>query len=199
MPTKEIIEILIYLLPGFITAWVYYGLTSFPKPSQFERIVQAIIFTGLIQGIVGPIKWFFLIIGKYWIILGSWNDEKRFIVSIIIALLFGIFFSIFSNNDKAHRILRKYGITKLTSYPSEWYGAFACHQTYVVLHLNDHRRIYGWPLQWPSQPETGYFSLTDAEWLTDGGSIELKNVGSILIPASEVKFVEFMKLNENGF
>ncbi len=197
MPTKEIIEILTYLLSGFIAAWVYYGLTAFPKPSQFERIVQALIFTVLIQGIVSSIKWISFFFGKYLFDLGVWSDEKRLIVSIIVALLFGTLFCKYSNNDKVHNILRKLNITKLTSYPSEWYGAFANQKTFVVLHLNDGRRIYGWPLQWPSQSDTGHFSLTDAEWLTENGTIELNNVESILIPTSEVKFVEFMKLEEN--
>ncbi len=195
MPTKEIIDILTYLLPGFVAAWVYYGLTSFPKPTQFERIVQALIFTALIQGIVGSIKWISLSVGKYWFVLGNWDDEKRLIVSIIIALIFGGVFCKYSNNDKVHKFLRKRDITKLTSYPSEWYGAFANHETFIVLHLNDRRRIYGWPSEWPSQPDTGYFSMTNAEWLSDDSSIELNNVSSILIPASEVKFVEFMKLD----
>jgi hypothetical protein len=92
--------------------------------------------------------------------------------------------------------LRKLKITQSTSYPSEWYGAFAENPTYVVLHLTDGRRLYGWPLQWPSQPNSGHFSMAQAEWLTDNGSIVLDNVGSLLIPASEVKFIEFMKLSE---
>jgi len=197
LPTKEAIDILTFLLPGFVAAWVYYGLTSFPKPSQFERVVQALIFTFLIQGLVYIQKWISLWVGAQGIVLGVWSVGVQLVFSIIIAFIFGLIFCTFSNNDRVHQYLRKRGITKLTSYPSEWYGAFANHQTYIVLHLNDNRRIYGWPMQWPSQPESGHFSIAEAEWLSDDPakeSIKLDTVGSILIPASEVKFVEFMKL-----
>jgi len=37
--TKDFIILVTYLLPGFLAAWVFYGLTSPPKPSQFERVV----------------------------------------------------------------------------------------------------------------------------------------------------------------
>jgi len=195
--TKEIIELLIFLLPGFIAAWLYYGLTSFPKPTQFERIVQALVFTVLIQGVTSVIKWILFAIGKYVFYIGVWNDDTRFVTSILIAFLFGFTFCKYSNNDKIHQILRKLNITKSTSYPSVWYGVFGENQTYIVLHLNDGRRLYGWPLQWPSLPGSGHFSIAEAEWLTENGSIKLDTVRAVLMPASEVKFVEFMKLGED--
>ena len=36
------IEVLNFLVPGFIAAAVYYGLTSAPKPNTFERLIQAL-------------------------------------------------------------------------------------------------------------------------------------------------------------
>lgn len=50
--SKEVVLVLVYLLPGFLAAWVFYGLTSHPKPSQFERVVQAVIFTFVIQTLI---------------------------------------------------------------------------------------------------------------------------------------------------
>jgi hypothetical protein len=197
IPTKEIIDILLYLLPGLIAAWVYYGLTSFPKPSQFERVIQALVFTVIIQGVTSAMKWILLGIGDFMFSIGVWNDNTRLVTSVIIAFLLGLLFCKYSNNDKIHEILRKLKITKLTSFPSEWYGVFGRNQTYIVLHLNDGRRLYGWPLEWPNKPDSGHFSITEAEWLTDNGSIKLDSVRIILLPATEVKFVEFMKLSED--
>ncbi len=48
------LAVVAFLLPGFITAWIFYGLTSHPKPSQFERTIQALIFTFIIQIFVAP-------------------------------------------------------------------------------------------------------------------------------------------------
>jgi len=136
--SHEIIVVFSYLLPGFIAAWVYYGLTAYPKPSQFERIVQALIFTIIIQVLVNALRWFFVSFN-----FTKWTENSALSISLIIAILIGLFFSRFANNDKIHSPLRKMSFTKQTSFPSEWFGAFSQNKTYVVLHLKDQRRLYG--------------------------------------------------------
>ena len=108
-------------------------------------------------------------------------------------ILLGIMFSYFANNDKFHKIVRKTAITRETSYPSEWFGAFLRNVTYIVLHLNDERRIYGWPIEWPSEPNHGHFLLEQASWLKDSKEIQITGVNSILIDVKDVKWVEFME------
>ncbi len=41
----EVIGVLTFLLPGFVAAAIFYSLTSHPKPTAFDRVVQALIFT----------------------------------------------------------------------------------------------------------------------------------------------------------
>ena len=68
--------------------------------------------------------------------------------------------------------------------------------TYVVLHLKDERRLYGWPIEWPSDPNKGHFVLELAIWLPDdesGVEIPLKGVKSIMIDVKDVKWVEFIE------
>jgi hypothetical protein len=48
--SPDILNLIYKLLPGFLSAWVFYGLTAHPKASPFERVVQALIFTVMIQG-----------------------------------------------------------------------------------------------------------------------------------------------------
>ena len=55
--------VLTFLLPGFVAAAVFYSLTSHPKPSNFERVVQALIFTIVVEA-VG--RSFFLVSGTFW-------------------------------------------------------------------------------------------------------------------------------------
>ena len=38
---KEVIPLLQYLIPGFVSAWFFYTLTSFKRPDTFGQIVQA--------------------------------------------------------------------------------------------------------------------------------------------------------------
>ena len=72
--STELFNILKYLLPGFLTAWIFYAFTSYPKPSQFERVVQALIFTIFVQGLTFVIKFAFLFIGEKWHSFGTWTS-----------------------------------------------------------------------------------------------------------------------------
>ncbi|WP_027328747.1 DUF6338 family protein [Marinimicrobium agarilyticum] len=189
---SDLVQILRYLLPGFLAAWVFYGFTSFVKPSQFERVVQALIFTLIVQVVVYIYRATVISISEYWT-FGSWDRDIELVVSVAIAAILGFTFSYFSNNDKFHSVVRKIGASKETSYPSEWYGEFSNRVTYIVLHLDGERRLYGWPKEWPSNSEKGHFSIEQASWLVDGEEIPITGVETILIPAKDVRMVEFME------
>ncbi|PPK77731.1 hypothetical protein B0F87_101109 [Methylobacter tundripaludum] len=189
---KDFVSILQYLLPGFVSAWVFYGLTSYPKPSQFERVVQAMIFTLFTQASINIVEFILKWIGSYWSV-ANWGESSSLIWSIIIALFFGFIFSYFANNDKLHKYLRGRNITHQTSYPSEWFGVFL-DSTFVVLHFNDERRLYGWPIEWPSEPSKGYFVIADPSWLLDNGKEQrITGVKNMLINVNDVKWIEFLE------
>jgi hypothetical protein len=48
MITSELISLFDFLLPGFITSFLFYSLASFPKKSEFEAVVIALIYTIII-------------------------------------------------------------------------------------------------------------------------------------------------------
>lgn len=192
---QEVITLLRYLLPGFLAAWVYYGLTSFALPLQFERVVQALIFTLLVQPLVFIIEASTIWIGR-WQSAGPWNEKSELLCSVISAFVLGAMFAAFANNDKFHKLMRALNITRETSYPSEWYGAFSNHITYIIINLNNGMRIYGWPTEWPSQAGAGYFLLEQTSWLDDeNNEIPMPTVSHMLIPAADVALVQFMDLN----
>lgn len=189
---KDFVSVLQYLLPGFVSAWVFYGLTSYPKPSQFERVVQAMIFTLFTQVTINIVESILNYIGKYWSV-ANWSDSSSLIWSIIIALFMGLVFSYFANNDKLHKLLRYINITHEGSFPSEWFKAFL-NVTYVVLHFNDERRLYGWPIEWPSVPTEGHFLIAYPSWLLDNGEEKrIVGVRNILVNSKDVKWVEFLE------
>ncbi len=106
---NDFVTLLQYLLPGFVATWVFYSFTSFPKPSQFERVVQALIFTIFVQALVYIIKRICLFVGQGWSAF-VWSTHSEIIWSIASAILLGILFSYFANNDKIHKILRDWKI-----------------------------------------------------------------------------------------
>jgi hypothetical protein len=200
--TNDLITLLKFLLPGFVTAQIFYRLTPFPKKSEFEAIVVALIFTIIIQVLVNGLQALMLWIGTFFSI-GPWTAEVDLAWSIVLAVGLGLFFAYFMNNDKIHGLLRRWRITHQTSYPSEWFGTFVENPTYIVLHLKDQRRLYGWPREWPGSPKDGHFVIEDAEWLLDAPdssgktSIPLAGDKYILIDVASVEFVELMKKEES--
>lgn len=190
--SNNIVTILQFLLPGFVAAWIFYNLTSYSKPSQFERVVQALIFTLFIQALVISTKHLLLQVGTYWS-LGNWLEAFSLIVAIFIAIVFGLVFSYFANNDKIHKYLRDRGITRETSFPSEWFGSFLNNVTFIVIHFNDGRRLYGWPIEWPSEPTNGHFVIADPSWLENRKERRITGVSNILVDVKDVKWVEFLE------
>lgn len=179
-PITDLATFLSFLLPGFVAAWVFYGLTAHPKASSFERVVQALIFTAIVQAIVNSFGE--AVVGQ----LQAW--------SIAVAVLVGVVFAWFSNRCWLHQILQALGITKRTSFPSEWFSAFNKDKRWVVLHLKGGRRLYGWPEEWPDQSESGHFVIDQPSWLLDDGQIAtLHTVERLLIGATDVEMVEFLK------
>lgn len=195
--TKEVIEVLKYLLPGFVSSWIFNSLTSRPSPTQFYSVVQALIFTFLIEVTVKLLEKLFSLIGCMFAV-GLWNADVALIWASITSIFFGFTFSYFANNDKFHDVLRKLNITKETSYPSEWFGAFNQYVRYVVLHLRDERRLYGYPMDWPSTPQSGHFLLTHAYWIVKNKPKAITGVQFILIDVKDVLWVEFMNEDAIG-
>ena len=140
--SSEAVAVLSFLLPGFVAVAIFHMFTPHPKPSEFERIVQALIFTILVQAVAEFMLW----IG--WQLRHEilWGDATGIVVSVGIALVLGTVAVFFSNTDALHRFVRFLRLTKETSYSSEWYSAFHHNpDCYVVLHLQGQRRLYGWP------------------------------------------------------
>ena len=179
------IEVLYFLVPGFIAAAVYYGLTSAPKPNTFERLIQALIFTIIVQGLAELAS------------RSGWLEDETWEVvapsgSVVLAVVIGFAVALLANQDVPHRWLRRWRVTRETAYPTDWYGVFASNpDCYVVLHLRDGRRLYGWPRQWPGREHERLFVIEGPQWLGEGK--ETIDAGQALVAqAEDVEMVEFV-------
>jgi hypothetical protein len=194
LPTRAILDLLTFLLPGFITAALVYNLTPAPRPVPFERVVQALIFTILIQSLVSSVQGVMLWLGRRLGAAGPWNETVQLGWAIALAAVLGLLLAWSQNSDRLHRILRTLRITHQTSFPSEWFGAMSQNRGYIVLHIKGERRLYGWPVEWPSVPDRGHFVMAEAEWLTNEGSVVLDGVHRMVIRVEDVEMVEVMKI-----
>jgi hypothetical protein len=195
--SKELVALLGFLAPGFIVAWIFYGFTPYEKPSQFERTVQALVFTVIIYALVEFEKSALEVIGTIYSV-GAWSSNIKITLSILNAIAFGFIISRLVRQDQIHKIATKFGLTRKSGYPNEHYAAFADEPRWVALYLKDQTRIYGWPIRWPTEGTKGHYLLTQAQrsWidLPDEPPQELDSFGihSILITASDVKYIEFI-------
>lgn len=189
----EAVGVLAFLLPGFVAAAVFYSLTSYPKPGALDRVAQALIFTVVAQAITAAIP----TNDGGAASTASWNHHIEPMLPIAVSILLAIAVAYAVNKDIVHDTFRRLGVTKETSYPSEWYSAFSRHHgCYVVLHLEGERRLYGWPEEWPGRPDEGHFRIADAEWLVEDERHPAEGVSAVLIPASAVEMVEFLQASE---
>lgn len=214
--TKDILIIINALLPGFVAAWVFYGLTPHPKKEPFERVVQALIFTAFVQSFVYIVRWLADVIADKWFSLGNWTEQVGFVWSVALAVLIGFVVAGMANNDWPHRWIRdrawhffakhataketaptprRHWIwSKRTSYPSEWFSTLNRDRRNIIIHFADGRRLHGWPEEFPDQSDAGHFVIFDPEWLLpDGSRARLYNVDRMIIPVANVVMVEIMK------
>jgi hypothetical protein len=196
--SKDFLALVTFLLPGFLSAWVFYGLTSHPKPSQFERTIQALIFTFIVQAFIPVAGWILKLIGGY-VSFGQWDLKSETASSLVLAIILGSLLAYFTNNDSFHARLRKWGFTTRTSHPSEWFYVFSQKVTYIILHLKDGRRLYGWPKEWPIEAGKGQFYIMQPTWILDDRSqSDLPELDGILVSASDVLWVEFLNKSETA-
>ncbi len=188
---KEVIPLLQYLIPGFFTAWIFYSLTAFKRPDTFGQIVQALVFTFVIHGVVSGLGKLLIWAGGRVGSIGIWDQAAVTVCTALIAIVLGFISCYLANTDFLHSVLRSIRLSSQTSYPSEWYSAFSKHKRFVVLNLIDGRRIYGWPLEWPTEPSQGQFVLHEPAWLDDDGAEIPIPAELFVIDAPKVEWVEF--------
>ena len=190
----ELVGALAFLLPGFVAGAIYHALTSHPKPSAFERVIQALIFTAIVQAIATSLP---SSVRVAEVALGAgvtWDPLWSTGLAVGVALLVVVVV----NHDIAHAILRGLRLTRETSYPSPWASSFYRYRgRYVVLHLVGERRLYGWPEEWPNDPVAdGYIRIIDGKWLDDdsrGGDRDRDAALDILVSVQDVEMVEFVR------
>lgn len=175
---------------------MFYWLSDAKKPGQFEQIIQALIGTAVVSLFVDWLGELFLLIGENWFSIGTWSQNIAFTWAAILAVISGVVLAHGSNNDTFYKRARDLGLTSRASY-SEWVVAFRRYPCrWVLLNLDDGRRVYGYPHVWPTNPRDGHFLLQFAAWIVDDEYVDC-SVEFLLIDAKQVELVEIMPNQED--
>lgn len=169
--TVEALNILLLLLPGFLSGQIFYSLFKSGEVSVPRRVLDALLFSFVIYLLVsaflpweplaqvkssgGALTFFFSTNGE--VILLS------FVGVVCIPIIVGFFYF----NDYVHTVLRKLKITTKTSRANTWNDAFLTQNRYVIVTLKDGRRIRGYPTMFSTDPEEGFVYLYNPAWVND--------------------------------
>lgn len=198
LPSSDLLDLFMKLLPGFLAAAAFHALTPYPKRDVFERVVAALIFTLFAQLIVAAIRSICIWIGTSGFSVGAWSVEADLGWGAAAGLTMGVAWAHVVNNGLTHGFLRKLGTTKKTSLPTQWFSAFAQRERYIILQFRDGRRLMGWPLEWPDEPESGHFLLERPGWvLDDGTKAAMHQIEVFLVSAKDVEAVEFLRFKDD--
>ncbi|NMX94289.1 MULTISPECIES: DUF6338 family protein [unclassified Pseudomonas] len=191
--STQAVTLLQALLPGFITTMIFYWLAQAPKPSQFERIVQALICSGIIKLIVEGLMMAFLWLGHWWSI-GTWSATVETTWSMGLAIAIGLLLAWCAFHDTLYSWARSRGLTSRSSaLIAEYEFSFLRYRDRaIVLNLLDGRRLLGFPKTWPSDPLTGHFLIESPHWLVEEEMRPCSGISVILIANSDVQWVEFL-------
>ncbi|QLG93516.1 hypothetical protein HZF02_16810 [Pseudomonas yamanorum] len=184
------------LLPGFLATVVFYWLADAKKPTQFEQVIQALICTGLIRFLVEGIYFLATWFGQFHS-FGEWTENIATAWALLLAVVFGLGLAFLSQHDIFYTLARKCGLTSRASV-GEWRYAFLKFPDRgIVLNFKDGRRLMGYPLAWPAEPEGGHFVMEFPTWLVGDDAVPQDGVTYLMVANSDVHWVEFLEPQGN--
>jgi Family of unknown function (DUF6338) len=194
---KDLIPILVFLLPGFVSTGIVSLLVVRRPVEPFARVVEAVIFTTINLIVFAVLKRLLALAPFLTIHSRNFFTAGNLALMGFCAVLVGLVWSYEANNQRLFTFLQRLRITIKTTRPSIWIDVFSENDDYVVAHLQDGRRVYGWPSLYSDDPVDRAIYLTEATWLDqDGRSINDPPIGILLDKESRIAFIEFVSEKE---
>ena len=202
MYSYQALNVLIFLLPGFVATAFLDALTVPGKRTDFQRFVSALMLTFVIYII------YVLVLDNTPVLLmeQDQNGVKVYGIQLvkgamvwlfIITVAISILLAVSINHDLHMKIFRKIGITKRTSRVSVWHDVFMDQKHYVVVNFEDGRRIVGWPEHFCDDVNERSLFLSSSAWIDTSGDeqkkIELDNHGILITDNAKISTIEFVK------
>lgn len=196
----QTIQILIFLIPGFISAKILNSLIVTKEKKEFEKIVEALIFSMIIYTIYSFIS------GKSPISLNQIEESITYSFDSMSFLWLGLFSisipmvcGFFVTNDWHMKFARKILITRNTARSYVWFDVFYDMKKSIIINFENGRRIYGWPKYYSNNPDKPYIFLCQPAWIEydkekrENKFIDLNIEGILITPEQKIDSIEFLK------
>lgn len=205
MPTTVLaFNLLLFLLPGFVTLKVREALAIVAKSSDFSRVVDAMLFTLLNYAIYFPVA---NALGlKQFTILGLRADSTGASFQLVTPYLpalflmlgtataLGIFVGMGTDRDWFYKFKTGLRLTRRPARIDVWADSFyEAKKKWILVQLEDGTQIIGWPFRYSDEPERRQLFLKDARVRRpDGVEYDVTGPGLLLTEASKIKLIEFL-------
>ena len=201
MPSKlEALGILLLLLPGFLCALFLQAIAVRAKQSEFEKVVEALLFSSILYLVTAPL--FHNTLPVRWI-SGQQPGYTNFTVQLnwpylasltAGALLLAVLYGASLNHDALHKLLRTLKLTERTSRLSVWNDTLQdIRSTFLLVELGDKRKVVGYLRYYSDDAEQASLFLEDAAWLSeDGVQVPIQGPGILLTKEAGILSISFL-------
>ena len=201
MPSKiEALGILLLLLPGFICAFFVQLVAIRPKQTEFEKVVEALLFSAVLYLFIGP--FFGISLPVHWTAENGHGAEgfsfifnaKYLFCLVGVGSLMSLAYGAGLNRDIFHATLRRLKLTEKTSRVSVWNDALQDIQSrYLLVELGDQRTVVGYLRYYSDDVEQASLFLEDAAWLNeDGLQTPIEGPGILLTKDAGIVSISFL-------
>lgn len=194
----EAIAILVVLLPGFFAARIEQRLTVNPEQKDFDKIVEALIYSFFIYLTFTAITHSFPISLRVDKEGPSANysisaSPLRLALLPMIAVVLATIVSSATNHDWFGGLFRWLQVTSRTWRSSIWNDVFQLHGGVVQVELSDGRSVIGWLKYYSDRPDNASLFLERASWVRDDGQpVEIIGPGILLTGENHVRSIMFL-------
>ena len=199
MYTFQALQILVFLIPGFISAVILNVLIVRKAKSELGKIIEALIFSLIIYTIYS------LVIDKSPITLiqvgesstYSYNS-KAFLWLCLFSIVTPLVFGYLVTNDYHMKLARYLRISRRTARSSVWFDVFSDQKKYIIIDFTNGRRIWGWPMYYSDNPDNQYVYLSKPAWIVEDSktgknkSVDIGIEGILITPEQRIESIEFL-------
>lgn len=197
----EVLNVLLFLSPGFLWQSILETMVLRRSREISEKIIESLIFSLILYSISSlifnkmPAKLVSVIVDNNTTNQVSFDSGKMVLV-VILAIVFPILMSYIINNDYHGRLFRFLTVTSRTFRSNIWLDVIKDNQAYVIVNLNNGRRISGWIKNYSNTPEEGRLFLQNPAWVIDDEEKNQKYLetglhGIFIINPGTIDYIEF--------
>ncbi|MBK8903071.1 MAG: hypothetical protein IPM53_17915 [Anaerolineaceae bacterium] len=201
MFTFQALQLLLFLIPGFLTLLVLNSLISRkPHRSDLAQTAEALVYSMVVYALYSLIrKQSAVSIDQTSQSVSFSFDPLSFFLLIGLSIGLTIVFSFFVNKNVITKVLNKIGISPRSARLSVWHDAFYDYKRYIVIHFEDGRRLYGWPQYYSDGTDEPYLFVYKPYWIVESDEkSQLKETGldgMLITPNQKIHYIGFMPVD----